>query len=79
MTDEPTPWGTGLTVAGFVAAILGAAVVVLGLGLIRLELPGTDRLRIALRRRTAALLLALMTLTHPNVSRRICVNAARRP
>ncbi len=37
MTDEPTPWGTGLTVAGFVAAILGAAVVVLGLGLIRVH------------------------------------------
>ncbi|MDI3315419.1 MAG: DUF2537 domain-containing protein [Mycobacterium sp.] len=37
MTDEPTPWGTGLTVAGFVAAVTGAAVVVLSLGVIRVH------------------------------------------
>ncbi len=37
MTREPTPWATGLTVSGFVAAVLGSAVVVLGLGLIRVH------------------------------------------
>ncbi|MCV7290499.1 MULTISPECIES: DUF2537 domain-containing protein [Mycolicibacterium] len=37
MTDESTPWGTGLTVAGFVAAVLAAAIVVLGVGLIRVH------------------------------------------
>ena len=37
MTDESTPWGTGLTVAGFVAAVTAAAVVVLSLGLIRVH------------------------------------------
>jgi Protein of unknown function (DUF2537) len=37
VTDEPVPWGTGLTVAGFVAAVTGAVVVVLGLGLIRVN------------------------------------------
>jgi hypothetical protein len=31
------PWGTGLTVAGFVAAVTAAAVVVLSLGLIRVH------------------------------------------
>lgn len=36
--DESTPWGTGLTVAAFVAAVTGAAVVVLSLGLIRVHL-----------------------------------------
>lgn len=35
--DEPTPWATGLTVAGFVAAVTGVAVVVLSLGLIRVH------------------------------------------
>ncbi|MBO0680253.1 DUF2537 domain-containing protein [Mycolicibacterium sp. S2-37] len=34
MIDESTPWGTGLTVAGLVAAAIGVAVVVLSLGLI---------------------------------------------
>ena len=34
MTDESTPWATGLTVAGFVAATTAVAVVVLSLGLI---------------------------------------------
>ena len=37
MTRESTPWGTGLTVAAFVAAVIGAAVVVLSLGLIRVH------------------------------------------
>ena len=37
MTDEPTPWGTGLTVAAFVAAVTGAAVVVLSLGVARVH------------------------------------------
>jgi hypothetical protein len=34
---DSTPWGTGLTVAGFVAALVGGAVVVLGIGLTRLH------------------------------------------
>ncbi len=37
MSDESTPWATGLTVAGFVAAVTGIAVVVLSLGLIRVH------------------------------------------
>ncbi|GFG66848.1 hypothetical protein MKUB_43380 [Mycobacterium kubicae] len=37
MNDESVPWGTGLAVAGFVAAITGASVVVLSLGLIRVH------------------------------------------
>lgn len=46
MTSEPTPprtrgaetpWGTGLTVAGFVAVLVGAAIVVLSLGLTRVH------------------------------------------
>ncbi|MGV0745286.1 DUF2537 domain-containing protein [Mycolicibacterium sp. XJ870] len=37
MTDESTPWGTGLTVAGFVAVVLAAAIVVLGVGLLRVH------------------------------------------
>ena len=37
MTNEPTPWGTGLTVAAFVAAVTGAAVVVLSLGVARVH------------------------------------------
>jgi Protein of unknown function (DUF2537) len=37
MTDESTPWATGLTVAGFVAATTAVAVAVLSLGLIRLH------------------------------------------
>ncbi len=40
MSDEreiSAPWGTGLTVAGFVAAVIGAGVVVLSLGLIRVH------------------------------------------
>lgn len=37
MTDDSTPWGTGLTVAAFVASVTAAAVVVLSLGLIRVH------------------------------------------
>ncbi|OHV02031.1 DUF2537 domain-containing protein [Mycobacterium talmoniae] len=37
MTDDSTPWGTGLTVAGFVAAVTATAVVVLSLGLTRVH------------------------------------------
>ena len=37
MTDESTPWATGLTVAAMVAAIVGAAIVVLSLGMIRVH------------------------------------------
>ena len=37
MTRTETPWGTGLTVAGFVAGVVGVAIVVLSLGLIRIH------------------------------------------
>ena len=37
MSDESVPWGTGLGVAGFVAAVTGAAIVVLSLGLMRVH------------------------------------------
>jgi hypothetical protein len=37
VTDESAPWGTGLTVAAMVAAIIGAAIVVLSLGMIRVH------------------------------------------
>ncbi len=37
MTDDSTPWAMGLTVAGFVAAVIAAAIVVLSLGLLRLN------------------------------------------
>jgi hypothetical protein len=37
VTDDSTPWGTGLTVAAFVAVVLGAAIVVLGVGLLRVH------------------------------------------
>lgn len=33
MTGDSTPWGTGLTVAAFVAAVIGTAIVVLSIGL----------------------------------------------
>jgi hypothetical protein len=36
-TDHSQPWATGLTVAGFVAAVIGVAVVVLSLGLVRVH------------------------------------------
>jgi hypothetical protein len=37
MSDESTPWGTGLTVAGGVAAVIAAAVIVLSVGLLRVH------------------------------------------
>lgn len=37
MSDEATPWGTGLTVAAFVAIVTAGAVVVLSMGLIRVH------------------------------------------
>lgn len=37
VSDESVPWATGVTVAAFVAAVTGAAVVVLSLGLIRVH------------------------------------------
>lgn len=37
MTDDSTPWAMGLTVATFVAAVTGVAVVVLSLGLMRVH------------------------------------------
>ena len=36
-SGETTPWATGLTVAAFVAAVAGTAIVVLSLGLIRVH------------------------------------------
>jgi hypothetical protein len=35
VTQTPTPWATGLTVAAFVTAVIAAVIVVLSLGLIR--------------------------------------------
>ncbi len=35
--NESVPWATGLAVAGFVAAVTGAAIVVLSLGLVRVH------------------------------------------
>jgi hypothetical protein len=37
VTDESTPWGTGLTVAAFTAVVTGAAIVVLSLGMVRVH------------------------------------------
>jgi Protein of unknown function (DUF2537) len=37
VSDDSVPWAMGLTVAGFVAAVIGAVVVVLSLGLIRVH------------------------------------------
>ncbi|BBZ21874.1 DUF2537 domain-containing protein [Mycolicibacter hiberniae] len=38
MTSRPrTPWGTGLTVAAFAAAVTGTAIAVLTLGLLRVH------------------------------------------
>ena len=37
VTDDATPWGTGLTVAAFVAAVTAAAIIVLSLGLTRVH------------------------------------------
>jgi Protein of unknown function (DUF2537) len=35
--SQSEPWATGLTVAGFVAAVTGAGIVVLSLGLVRVH------------------------------------------
>jgi Protein of unknown function (DUF2537) len=37
VTEESTPWGTGLTVAAFVAIVTGAAIVILSAGLVRVH------------------------------------------
>jgi hypothetical protein len=37
VTEADTPWGTGLTVAAFVAAVVGVAIVVLSRGLISIH------------------------------------------
>lgn len=37
MSEDSTPWGTGLTVAAFVAAVVAAAIVVLSLGMTRVH------------------------------------------
>lgn len=37
MPDDSTPWGTGLTVSAFVAAVTGAAIVVLSIGMTRVN------------------------------------------
>lgn len=37
MSEQSTPWGTGLTVAAFVAAVTAAAIVVLSLGVARVH------------------------------------------
>ncbi len=37
MSEDSTPWGTGLTVAAFVAAVTAAAIVVLSLGVTRVH------------------------------------------
>ncbi|TRW82156.1 DUF2537 domain-containing protein [Mycolicibacterium sp. 018/SC-01/001] len=37
MSNQPTPWGTGLTFAAFVAAVLAAVLIVLGVGLMRVN------------------------------------------
>jgi hypothetical protein len=37
MPDDLTPWGTGLTVAAFVAAVTAAAIVVLTIGMNRVN------------------------------------------
>ncbi|MGE2833637.1 DUF2537 domain-containing protein [Mycobacterium sp. SMC-4] len=37
MSDDATPWGTGLTVAAFVAAVVATAIIVLSVGLARVH------------------------------------------
>jgi len=37
MSDDSTPWGTGLTVATFVAAVVAAAIIVLSIGMTRVH------------------------------------------
>ena len=38
MTEDSTPWATGLTVAAFTAAIIAVAIVVLSMGLSRVHM-----------------------------------------
>ena len=37
MPDDSTPWGTGLAVSAFVAAVTAAAIVVLSIGMTRVN------------------------------------------
>ena len=37
MPDDSTPWGTGLAVAAFTAAVTGAALVLLSIGMTRVN------------------------------------------
>lgn len=37
MPDDSTPWGTGLTVSAFVAAVTAVAIVVLSIGMTRVN------------------------------------------
>jgi hypothetical protein len=37
VAEDSTPWGTGLTVAAFVAAVIATAIVVLSLGMNRVN------------------------------------------
>ena len=37
MPDDSTPWGTGLTVSAFVAAVTAATIVVLSIGMTRVN------------------------------------------
>jgi len=37
VTEDSTPWATGLTVSAFVAVVTGAAIVVLSLGMTRVH------------------------------------------
>ncbi len=37
MSDESTPWATGLTVAAFVAAVVAGAIIVLSMGMARVN------------------------------------------
>ncbi len=37
MSDDATPWGTGLTVAAFVAAVVAGAIIVLSIGMTRVH------------------------------------------
>jgi len=37
VADDSTPWGTGLTVAAFVAAVIATAIVVLSMGMNRVN------------------------------------------
>jgi len=37
MSEDSTPWGTGLMVSAFVAAVVAAAIIVLSLGMTRVN------------------------------------------